>query len=186
MISPAPARSSGVNAPYEVLGEYVQDDSRIPYHNPADSDVMIEPGEPLAVTWGAGATAVMAQAAIFPGETGTLNRYFTGDFPCDVSANVLVGAEVYWDADTKKVSLAADVTNGFLLGHASWAIDPVIRNQAPALSAGKVIAATTASTKIRVIGLTGATTLKGAVTPMSLAGAPAPAQASSKSSKSKE
>ena len=172
-LSPAPHRSTGVNEAYEVLGEYVQDDSRVPYWNPSDSDSMIEPGEPLPITWGTGASVAMANAAIMPGDVGMLNRYFTGDFPADLSANVLVGAEIYWDVTNKKASLVGDVTNGFLLGHASWAIDPTIKNKVPPNTAGKVLAGTTASTKIRVIGLTGPTTTKGSVTVLSLAGGPA-------------
>jgi predicted RecA/RadA family phage recombinase len=163
MITPAPARSTGVNANYNILGHYVQDDSRIPYYNATAAAYMIEPGEPVTMTWGAGAVVLLAQTAIFPGEVGMLARYFVADFPCLFSTNVLHGAEVYWDFTNKRVALAADVTNGFALGGAIWAIDPNIKNKAPALSGTKVIAASAASTRVRVVGMLSPTTIKGTI-----------------------
>jgi hypothetical protein len=153
-----PAQASVFNADYDIVGEYVTDDSRVPYYNPADSGVMIQPGEPVLLKWGAANNeqVFMAQGPIRPGEIGFLARFFTGDFPCDFSANVIMGAEVMWDITNKKVSLAADVTNGFILGEISYAIPSTPKPHRPPVDANdRVICATTASTKCRVISSTG-------------------------------
>ncbi len=167
-----PATAEMFNANYDVLAEYVQDDSRIPYYNPSDSGVMISPGEPLLVRWGPitattaddadlEARVYMAQSRIMPGEVGMLLKYFTGDFPCDVSANVTVGDEVYWDIDNDVVSLVGDVTNGFVLGDVGYAthigVTPTVDGD------DRVVSATTASEKIRVISRNEPADTKGTV-----------------------
>lgn len=167
-----PDSAAMFNEDYDILAEYVQDDSRIPLYNPSDSGEMFQPGEPIPVRWGAdedpsSATddlecrVYMAQGRIKPGEIGMLLKYFTGDFPCDFSANVVLGEEVYWDVDNNVVSLEGDVTNGFVLGDISYALQA---NVLPTVDANdRVICATSASTKCRVISRNAPATVKGTV-----------------------
>lgn len=152
-ISPAPTQKAIFNANFDILGEYVTDDSRVPYFNPLAEDVMIEPGEPVLFVWNGGTHVMLAQRAIFPGETAFLDRYFTVDLPATLSAQVNTGDLVHWDFTNKVVAFAAvDTTNGWPLGTAIWALDPNIKNDDPAIQGtDSVIAGTTASTKIRVV-----------------------------------
>lgn len=159
-----PAEAAIFNADYDILAEYVQDDSRIPYYNPSDSGEMVQPGEPLLVKFGASAEerVYMAQGPIRPGEIGMLLKYFTGDFPCDFSGNVILGDEVMWDVDNSVVSLAADVTNGYILGDASYAIQIGVT---PTVDGNdRVVCADANSSKCRVISRNEAATTKGTVT----------------------
>ena len=152
---------------YDRLGHYVQDDTLVPYYNPADSGVDILPGEPILIQFGAANAerVFLSNTIIRPGEISMVKRGFTADFPCDFSANMILGDQVMWDIDTNKASLAADVTNGFILGNISYAIDSTIKNQAPAVDGNdRVICATTASTVCRVISVDAEPTVKGTVT----------------------
>jgi hypothetical protein len=166
-ISPAPDRNTIFNADYGILGEYVQDDQRVPYFNPAASDTLIEPGEPVVIQWDGNEEVMQAQGPIWPGEWGMLVRYFTADLPCDFSASVIFGDSVMWDIDNKVVSIAADVTNGFTVGNASYHLDANIQNTAPTVDGnGRVVAATTTDTYCRVVVKPGAVTTKGTVAPL--------------------
>ena len=166
-----PTQASIFNANYASLGEYVSDDSRIPYFNPSDSGVMLQAGEPILVQWGASGEerVYLCNRPIRPGEWGELIRHFTADFPCDFSANVIAGQEVYWDEDNSVVSLVGDVTNGFVIGDLSWSIDPNIQNTAPSVDGdGRVIAGTTSTTRCRIVSRDAAATTKGTVTILAL------------------
>lgn len=162
-----PDQAKVFNDDYDRLGTYITDDTRVPYYNPADSGVMVQPGEPVLMQFGASGEeqVMMAQGPIRPGELGYLARYFTGDFPCDFSANVVLGAEVMWDLDNDVVSLAADVTNGFIIGHISYALTSKSALTKPTVDGNdRVICATSTSTKCRVIGQANtAVTTKGTV-----------------------
>jgi len=169
-ISPAPTRSAIFNADYTNLGEYVTDDSRVPYFNPVDSDSMIEPGELVLIAWAGAEQVMLAQAAIFPGETGMLLRYFVVDLPCTLSADVIIGDILTWDYTDGELALDADVTNGYTAGIAIWNFDPV-HQPAPALgvdSNDRAICGTTASTKVRIMGSPGVSTTKGTITGLPL------------------
>lgn len=158
------------NEAYDRIGEYVTDDSRIPYFNPSDSGVDILPGEPVLIKFGAANAEEVCLAVdiIRPGKIGMLVRYFTVDIACDFSANVILGDEVMWDIDNSVVSLAADVTNGFTIGNITYGIsskssemeDPTVDGN------DRVICATDSSTKCRVISHAAgkASTTKGTVT----------------------
>ena len=157
------------NTAYDRVGKYVSDDTRVPYFNPSDSAITFLPGEPMVRQFGvSGAEEVMlVQDIIRPGEWGYLIRNFTADLPCDFSANVILGGEVMWDVDNDVLSLAADVTNGFVVGNASIALNA----KPEALMAGTVdgndrlICATSSSTVVRVISMPNkAVTVKGTVT----------------------
>lgn len=159
----SPDKATMFNESYPIVGEYVQDDSRIPYFNPADSGVTVLPGEPLVVQWNGDERVFMAQQKIEPGETGYLIRQFTADFPCDFSGNVVLGAAVGWDVTNSQVSLMADITNGFVLGNISYS--PPVKPDKPSVDgSGRVICANATSDKCRVISIEDKTTTKGTVT----------------------
>jgi hypothetical protein len=168
MPSTATNVASTVNEAYSRIGEYITDDSRVPYYNPSDSGVDILPGEPVVVQFGAsgGPQVMMATDIIRPGKIGMLVRYFTADLPCNLSANVVLGDELMWDIDNDVLSLAADVTNGFVVGNASY---PISSNsdemEAPTVDGNdRVICGGTSSTRIRVISKPNQTvTTKGTV-----------------------
>lgn len=162
-----PAQASMFNTDYDAVGAYRSDDDRIPYFNPSDSGVLVLPGEPMIIEMANAYYVYMAQGPIRPGKIGFLIRRFTADFPCDLSANVEAGTPIYWDPSDTDASpvgsakLAGDVTNGYRIGFASYALD----NNVPTLgSGGKVLCGTTASTMIRVVSLEGAALGKGTYT----------------------
>ena len=163
-ITPAPNRAAIFNADYANLGEFVTDDSRVPYYNPPAEDIMLEPGEPVLFTWDGATHVMLVEAAIFPGETGTLLRYFVVDLPAVLSAQVNTGDIVFWDFTVKVVAAALlDITNGFPMGVAIWARDPNIQNTPPTVQGtDSVVAGTTASGKIRVMVSPGARVVEGA------------------------
>lgn len=164
MPTSAVAVATNFNDAYSKVGVYITDDSRIPYFNPANSGVDILPGEPFVMQWGASGEeiVVMAQDIIRPGKIGMVIRYFTADLPCDFSANVILGTDVYWDIDANVVSLVGDVTNGFVVGRISYSLSS--KGSVPAVdSNGRVICGTTSTTKCRVVSVVGATTVKGTV-----------------------
>jgi len=163
-----PAQGAMFNEDYPIIGAYVTDDDRIPYFNPANSGVMVLPGEPLLIQRGGLNFVYMAQGPIRPGEVGYLVRRFTADFPCELSANVLQGTEIWWDPSDTTASpaggakLTGNVTNGFRIGVASLAYDG---HNPPATGAGGLpICGGTASTKIRVVSIDGVASVKGSYT----------------------
>ena len=171
-----PAQKQLFHDDYEILAEYVTDDSFIPYYNPEDSGQLVQPGEPLVVQFGpAGEARVyMAQGPIRPGFVGMLTKYFTGDFPCDLSADAVIGQEIAWDTDDAKAKLAGDVTNGFILGDLSYHLTSHSTARRPTVNGdGRVIAATANSNKCRVISRNEAAQIIGAVTVLGAVEAPA-------------
>lgn len=161
-----PAQATQFNADYDRLGDYVQDDSQVPYYNPSDSGVLIQPGEPIVVQFGATNAEYVfwAQEAIRPGEISMVTRYNTVDVPCDISADTVLGTEVHWDIDNDVASLVGDITNGFLLGYISYPLPPEPQPWIPTVDGNdRVICATSASTVCRVIMINGATTITGTV-----------------------
>ena len=166
MPSTATTPASQFGDDYSSLGEYVQDNTLIPYFNPSDSNVDLLPGEPCIVQWGPanGERVFLCNTICRPGQVTMLKKDFTADFPCNFSANIIHGAEVMWDIDNNVVSLAADVTNGFIIGNASFALDPTIKNATPAIDGnGRVVAATATSTVVRVVSQDAVPTIKGTV-----------------------
>lgn len=162
MPSSATTKANMFNEDYSVLGEYVSDDSRIPYYNPADSGVDLLPGEPVLVSWQGEERVFMVQDIIRPGELGYLLRRFTGDFPASLSANIVLGDELMWDIDNNVVSLAADVTNGYTIGNAVYPCP--LPGETPTVDGNdQVVVGGTASTKVRVQSHVGAPTTKGTV-----------------------
>lgn len=154
---------------YDRVGWYVTDDTRVPFYNPADSDLDFLPGEPVLIKWGASGDeeVMMVQDVIRPGQLGFLVRHFTADFACNFSANVILGDEVMWDLDNDVLSLAADVTNGFVVGRASYPLssNPVGLDTPSVDGNDRVICATSSSTKVRVVSMPNvAVTTKGTVT----------------------
>lgn len=144
-------------ANYPVISEYVTDDERIPYFNPANSGVMILPGEPIPLVRAGAQVVFLAQGPIRPGETGYLVRNFTADFPCILSGNVLEGTPIWWDTSVATVAnpvgvakLEADAVTGYPLGVASYVY---FKKPLPALSGTQVICGTTASTMIRIVSV---------------------------------
>lgn len=142
------------NASYPILGKYRTDDDRIPLYNPANSGVFYRPGEPVVLSLAGASYTYMCQGPIFPGKTGMVVRRFTGEFPCDLSSQVVFGDEIWWDTDGEVAKLKGDVANGFKLGFASYDYDG---HKLPTVAGGKVVCGTTASTRIRVVSLEGTT-----------------------------
>lgn len=162
-----PAQRQMFNANYENLGHYLTDNERIPHLNPADSGELILPGEPILKQWGASGHryVFMAQGPIRPGEIGYLVRNFKAKFPADLSANVVQGAELYWDEDESVVSLVGDVTNGYRIGYADYVLDPNLKNDGLEVDGnGRVICGTDESTHVVVQSQDSNTTTKGTVT----------------------
>ena len=152
---------------YGALGVVRADRHSILHTNTSATESFL-PGEPFAKAQGAGSVVVLSQSLIEPGQTKSVILDFKAIFPCSFSADIEDGDEVYWDLDNEVVSLAADVTNGFSLGYASYELDPA---QSVAVGAagdpltadtdGKVVVANDASTHVIVVSLNAPTTLKG-------------------------
>jgi hypothetical protein len=160
----SPAKAEMFNEEYPIIGRYITDDDRIPYFNPADSGLTVLPGTPLLITRGGNSLVYMAQGPISPGETGFIVRRFTADFPCDLSADVEQGTEIFWDPldDTASpagtAALEGDTAGGFRIGTASYAYDG---HKTPTLGSNDLpLCGTTASTLIRVVSMDGAAELK--------------------------
>ena len=166
MPTPTPQKASTFNAQYPIIGKYRTDDDRIPYFNPEDSGVSVLPGEPMLIEQGDKDDGPMAQGPIEPGQTGYLVRRFTGDFPCILSADVEQGTEIWWDTDVGSTDhpvgvarLKGDVTNGFMIGVASYAYDG---HKNPTLGINdRVLCGGIGSTHIRVVSLDGIADQKG-------------------------
>ena len=144
------------NDDYAQVGEFVGEGDLLPYYNPADSGNLIRPGEPILVAFGPAGEeqAFLSQGPIRPGDYGYLFRpgHWMADLPCTLTANVVFGQELFWDQTEDEVALEGDVTNGFLVGYAGYAIDPNAKNTAPSLdTVNRVICGGTASGNIRVI-----------------------------------
>lgn len=164
-----PAVPNALGGDYSKIGNYVSDDMWFPFHVPSDVATAFPPGAPILMKFGAAneEQVVMSKELIRPGDTKPVTRYFTADFPCNFSGNVILGDEVMWDVDNDVLSLAADVTNGFVVGLASYAYSsgPAVLEQPTVDGNDRVICATSTSTKVRVISLPGkAVTIKGTVT----------------------
>lgn len=153
-----PAQRALFNEQFDPLGQIRSDDHTILHHNSSPS-LSFFPGEPFPKTAGSGAIVYLAQSLIKPDQTKSVVRYFRAIFPCNFSADVKDGDEVYWDVDNEVVSLAGDVTNGFALGYATFSIEP--GKEITAADDDRPVVATSSSTKVEVVNLPGATTLKG-------------------------
>lgn len=154
-----PAQASTFNADYEIIGQYKTDDDRRPYFNPEDATTTVLPGEPMLIEEGGDQYLFMAQGPIRPGETGYLVRRFTADFPCDLSATVEEGTEIYWEpsddagSSVGTAKLVGDVTDGFRLGVATYAYNG---HTNPTLGSNdRPVCGTTDSTRIYVRSLDG-------------------------------
>lgn len=154
-----PSRANMFNANYDVVGEYKTDDDRRPFFVAEDSTTMILPGEPVLIEEGGDQYLYMAQGPILPGKTGYLVKRFTASFPCDLSATVEEGTEIWWDPadDTGSAVgtavLEGDATNAFRLGVATYAYDG---HTNPTLGANDLpVCGTTDSTRIYVRSLDG-------------------------------
>jgi len=157
------------NESYDRVSKYATDDMFAPYFNPADSGIVFLPGEPVLRQWGASGEeeVQLVQDIIRPGQWGMLRRYWQADFDADFSANVIIGGEVMWDLDNDVVSLAGDVTNGFIIGRATIALPSksAIERAGTVDGNDRLIVATDASTKVRVMSMNPiAVTTKGTVT----------------------
>ena len=154
----APVKQSLFNESYAALGRYLGDCYSLPHYN-SSATLAFFPGEPFPKTRGSGAVACLAQSLIMPGEYKTVLAEFKAAFPCDFSANIKDGDEVYWDEDNELVSLAADVTNGFSLGYATYEVEP--GQAVTAVADDRPIVADANSTEVVVYSPNIATTLKG-------------------------
>lgn len=160
----APAAASPILDAITPLSELKSDGFSVPHYN-SSATLSLYPGEPFPKTQGSGAFVALAQSLIRPGEWKSVLRFWNAVFPCNFSADVKDGDEVYWDQDNEVVSLGADVTNGFLLGYATYSADP--GETVTAAADDRVVVATSASTKVQVVCATHATTLKGTASALS-------------------
>ena len=159
----APVLASVQSEDYAPLSEIVSDDYHAHHYNSSPTDAIF-PGEPIPKTAGSGAMVYLAQSLILPGEWKTLVRNWKARFPCNFSANIKDGDEVYWDITNEVVSLAADVTNGFSLGYATFDVEP--GEAITAADNDRPVVATSTSTEVVVISSRGLTTLKGSASAM--------------------
>lgn len=146
----AAATAAMFNEAYEKVGHYVTDTEMIPYYNPADSGVDILPSEPLLLLLGSDERAVLSQGVIRPGELGMVLMKYTVDLPAVISADVTVGTPIYWDFATKKAKIGGDVTNGWIVGYATFPVNQAADFAYPLDANDRVIAAASGSTWIRV------------------------------------
>jgi len=155
-----PANNTIFNAAYSALSNIKSDGFSIPHYNSSPT-LALYPGEPFPKAQGAGAIVCLAQSLILPGEWKSVLRQWNAIFPCDFTANVKDGDLVYWNIATEKAELVGDVTNGFLLGHATWSCEP--GQQITAADDDRPIVATSTSTHIQVVCAAVPTTTKGTV-----------------------
>jgi hypothetical protein len=150
----------GVYESYPKASVYRTDDERVPHYNEPDSGVMFLPGEPVLKEMNGDQYVFLAQGPIKPGKTGMLVYRFVAEFPCDLSADVVEGTPIYWDKDEDDdaapvglAKLEGDVTNGYLLGTATYAYDGSV---APEVDGdGNVVCGDSNSTKIWVRSVEG-------------------------------
>jgi len=155
-----PQLAQRFGADYPRVGQYVTDTERFPFYNPPDSGVMYLPGEPVSVERDGVLYSCVTQGRILPGETGYVVRRYTMDFPCNLSADVAEGTAIFWnpeddnaDNPAGRANLEADVTNGWLIGYATYAYSKTV---VPELDGDdKVICGTEDSTIIRVTSFEG-------------------------------
>lgn len=155
-----PTLATRFGADYPKCGAYVTDTERFPFYNPPDSGVMYLPCEPISVVRDGVLYSCVTQGRILPGETGYVVRRYTVDLPCDLSADVAEGTAIFWepsnttaDYPAGRAGLEADVTNGFLVGYATYAYSKTV---APTLDGDdKVICGDEDSTIIRVTSFEG-------------------------------
>ena len=136
------------NAPYEALSTMKSDGHTVPHLN-SSATLAIYPGEPILKNQGTEPIVCLAQSLIMPGEWKSVVRQWNAIFPCDFSADVKDGDAVYWDFDDEVCKLEGDVTNGFLLGNATWSCEP---GQAITATADdRNVVATDESTHVQVV-----------------------------------
>jgi hypothetical protein len=143
-----PTRNSIFNAPYEALSAIKSDGFTLPHLN-SSATLAIYPGEPFLKAQGETAIVCLAQSMIEPGEWKSVLRFWNAIFPCDFSADVEDGDNVYWDIDDEVCKLEGDVDNGFLLGSATFSVEPGQRVIADA--DGRPVVATSTSTHVQVV-----------------------------------
>lgn len=158
-----PANTAIFNTAYTALSTIKSDGFTLPHLN-TSATLALYPGEPFLKKQGAGAIVCLTQSLILPGEWKSVLRFWNAIFPCDFSADVKDGDAVYWDPVAEKASLVGDVTNGFLLGHATYSVEPGQKITAPA--GDRLIVATVTSTHIQVVSPVTPSITKGAVTIM--------------------
>lgn len=111
------------NEPYEALSTLKSDGFSVPHLN-ASETLAIFPGEPILKAQGDDPIVCLAQSLIRPGEWKSVLRYWNAIFPCNFSDTVEDGDDVFWDIDDEVCKLEGDVTNGFLLGAATFSVEP--------------------------------------------------------------
>lgn len=155
-----PSRNTIFNAAYEALSTMKSDGFTVPHYN-SSATLSIYPGEPFLKHQGTDPIVVIAQSEIPPGEWRSVVRFFDAVFPCDFSANVKDGDAVWWDIDDEVCKLEGDVENGFLLGNATYSVEP--GQKITAVANDRNIVATATSTHVQVVNTMGISTVIGEV-----------------------
>lgn len=155
-----PSQNTIFNASYEALSTMKSDGFTVPHYN-SSATLAIYPGEPILKNQGVDPIVCLAQSLIRPGEWRSLVRHWNAIFPCDFSDDVKDGDAVWWDIDDEECKLEGDVTNGFLLGNATWSAEP---GQAiTATTDDRPVVATSSSTHVQVVNMVTPSVVAGTV-----------------------
>lgn len=152
-----PTKNTIFNAAYDALSTLKSDGFTVPHYN-SSATLAIYPGEPFLKAQGTAFIVCLAQSLILPGEWKSVLRHWNAIFPCNFSANVKDGDDVYWNIATEKAVLVGDADeDDFLLGQATFSVEP---GQAVTASADdRPVVATSTSTHVQVVCSVGETTL---------------------------
>lgn len=154
----APTKRDLFNEDYASLGKIKSDGFSILHYNSSPT-LALFPGEPFLKQQGTDYIVCIAQSLILPGECKSVLRGpWNAIFPCNLTADVKDGDEVYWDTDDEKVELVANVANGFLLGYATFLKEP--GEVITADDDDRPVVGTSSSTELHVVCPTHTTTVE--------------------------
>lgn len=156
------------NESYPVVSTLKSDRHSVPFFNSSET-LSILPGEPVLRPYGdAEFWVCLAQSRIKPKETKSVLFDWNAVFPCNFTADVQDGDEVYWNPDDTdsgafpggRACLVGDAgANGFLLGHATFSLDSC--KEVTADEGDYPVVANSASTYVQVVSSGKAITLVG-------------------------
>lgn len=144
--------------PYPNVGRLKTDRHMLPHYNSSET-LTILPGELILKPHRGLFWVCMAQSPILPGTVKDVLLNWNGIFPCNFSAPVMDGDEVWWDpeeGDHGAMVLEADAGDAaFPAGAATFSIDPagkpVLTN--PPAADGIPVVADENSTSVQVVSI---------------------------------
>ena len=146
------------NEDYPRVGRLKTDRHMLPHYN-SSATLSLLPGELFLKQWGDKFWVCMTQDRIAPGEVRSVLLNWNGVFPCNFTADVEDGDEVWWDpdeGDNGAMVLSGDAgDDAFLAGVATFSLDPagnpVLTN--PPDPDGYPVVADSDSTEVQVVSL---------------------------------